>query len=169
MKEKNNKFLHYAWIILFVCVVVNVALNSIFSMAGSIFLPYMMEDFGAGAGTIQLRMTVHSLVVIFMMPFVGKLYKKYNFKMLLILGICCYLGAFVAFSFCGNVYQYIALGLLQGVGSALALFIPGTYMINAWFKKKNGFAFAIFSFMISFVAVFTTPLVQKMVTANGWR
>lgn len=165
----KSKFLHYAWVILFVTMVVNFAINTIFSYTSSIFLPHIMEEFQAGAGTVQLRFTVHSLVVIVMIPFIGKLYEKFSFKWLLVLGIVCYDCAFIGFSYCNNVYQYIALGAIQGVGSALALFIPNTYMINAWFKKLNGLALALTTASCSLVATFTTPWVQNLVTNEGWR
>lgn len=168
MRERNTLW-HPAFGTVIVYLAIQFACVTLLSYSSSLFVNIIAEDLNAAVGTTQLRTVPGSIVAVLMLPFANKIYNKIGFKFSICLGVCSYCLAFVGMSFAPNVYVYIACGTLIGVGNALALFVPGPYMINAWFHKGTAIAIMIPTAGAALLATFTTPWIQGLIEAWGWR
>ena len=168
MRERNGLW-HPAFGTVIVYLCIQFACVTLLTYSASLFVNLIAADLNAAVGTTQLRNVPSSIVAILMLPFANKIYNKIGFKLAVSLGVCSYCLAYVGMSFATNVYVYIACGTLIGVGNALALFVPGPYMINAWFNKGTAIAMMIPTAGATLLATFTTPWIQGMIEAWGWR
>ena len=148
---------------------VQVGLMTMLSYSASLFMNVIAEDLNTAVGTTQLRFIPSSLATIFLLPFCNRIYNKLGFKQALSLGAILYALGYALMSWVPNVAMYIVCGIPIGLGTALALFFGGPYMLNAWFDKGTAIALAIPSAVSSLTASFVTPVIQNWIVEWGWR
>lgn len=168
-KKKGIPLWHPAYGVLLAYMVLSAACMSVFTYAGSLFITPMAEDFGVAVGTISLRQFTNGISSIIVLSFVDKLYKKFGFKRTTIAGMIFYCLGFVGYALSPNVYVFLACGLIQGVGTSLALLTPGAYMIMAWFQKGASIAFMLGGLPTTLIASAITPGIASMIATHGWR
>ena len=112
-------------------------------------------------GTAQLKMFTSGGTAVLMLPFVNKLYERFGFKPMVILGIFAYCGGFIGYALAPNVPLYLAAGIIQGIGNALCLFVAPTYMVNAWFDKGTSIALLCTTVPASLITSFYNTLGQQ--------
>ena len=64
---------------------------------------------------------------------------------------------------------YVVYGIFAGAGVSLLAFSSHSAFIPKWFARKRGLAIGIAMSGIGFGMLFLVPLVEKSITAYGWR
>jgi MFS family permease len=64
---------------------------------------------------------------------------------------------------------YVVYGIFAGAGVSLLAFTSHSAFIPKWFARKRGLALGIAMSGIGFGMLFLVPLVEKSITAYGWR
>ncbi len=169
METKRFKLWHPAYGVVIASLSIMVATCTFLTYPSSLFINAIAEDFGISLGTAQLKMFTSGGTAVLMLPFVNKLYERFGFKPMVILGIFAYCGGFIGYALAPNVPLYLAAGIIQGIGNALCLFVAPTYMVNAWFDKGTSIALLCTTVPASLITSFTTPWVNSLIQTHGWR
>lgn len=167
--NEQKKLWHPAFNTVLAYIGVQVGLMTMLSYSASLFMNVIAEDLNTAVGTTQLRFIPSSISTILLLPFCNRIYNKLGFKQALSLGAILYALGYALMSWAPNVIVYILCGIPIGLGTALALFFGGPYMLNAWFDKGTAIAIAIPSAVSSLTASFVTPVIQNWIVEWGWR
>lgn len=164
-----RKLWHPAYLAVLFYMLIGVLNICVTSYAWTLFVNPMMEAMNCSSALFQLRNVASGGSSVLILSMVRKLYKKYDHRLLALIGTISYALVFVGYSFCTNVYAYIALGLLQGFGQAICGWMVGPMMIYKWFDKGSATAIQLANAGQAFIATFTTPFIQSLITQYGWQ
>ncbi len=136
----------------------------------SVFFLAIIKDFGwsraAGSSIFSIFIISQSLTGLL----VGHLQDRFGPRVVIpvgtvILSICLAMTS-RAESLLGF---YLVYGVFAGAGVSLLAFSSHSAFIPKWFARKRGLAFGIAMSGIGFGMLFLVPLVEKSITAYGWR
>lgn len=160
---------HFAWIVLLgICIIMGLSRGGI-NNVGGLFMSPVMAEIGCGAGEFMLYFSTSSLATILFLPKAGSLLKKYDVRILLIIGLVMHAGSFALFSILQNIWGWYILSLPMAVGSIFTTQIVGPVLIGNWFKKYNGLAVGIMMAIVGLFGVILQPLTGVLITDLGWR
>ncbi|PVU89440.1 hypothetical protein BB561_005354 [Smittium simulii] len=152
-----------AFVVLFFCVLINVATTGI-ANSFPVYQTYYLEKFGEGSassigwiGTLLLAaMLFFSIITAPLIAWIG--FKKVTFIGGLIGG-----GALVIASFCSQIYQLaLTNGLLFGFGTAFP-FLCAVSMVSIWFDKYRGLGMGLINGGGGIGGIILTPIIQKLI------
>lgn len=168
MTIKNGK-VHYAWWILMVCILLNVTVHAIVMQVSGIYMVPMAENLGVPRSLLSLQSVLMSVGAVITAPIWGKLYKKYDAR--IVLSICTAVTALCTIfrSFMPNIWCILALSVVKGIFFTGNTVLPNSILLTAWFQKRRGFAISTASLGISVGGVIFTPLVERIISTMGWR
>ena len=160
--------LFYGWYIVLASAVI-MGYNSFLYIYGfTSFINPIIATFGWTYSQIALAMTVRSVTVGILNPFIGTLADRWPVRKLLILGgIIMGLGYLVLSRVSGISLFYTAYVII-GLGGALAIqFVPQT-TIARWFRKNLGKANGITGFSVALGGV-AVPLLVMVIDSYSWQ
>ena len=132
------------------------------------FINPIIATFGWTYSQITLGMTVRSVTVGVLNPFIGTLTDRWPVRRLLVLGgIIMGLGYFVLSRISGIVLFYTAYVII-GLGGALAIQLVPQTTIARWFRKNLGKANGITGFSVALGGV-AVPLLVMVIDTYGWQ
>ncbi|WP_026022593.1 hypothetical protein [Kurthia senegalensis] len=89
MNEKKTSF-HYAWVMLIsISLILGLAKGAI-TNGSSLFLTPVSTELGIGMGNLTLYLSVGAIMTLIVLPFAGKLFEKYDVRLLLTIAIILY-------------------------------------------------------------------------------
>ena len=166
--EKRNR-LHYAWFILAaVCIIVGLG-KSVINSSGSLFLDPVSKDLGIGMGDLTLYLSIGSVVTLLILPFIGKIFGKYDARLVIAIAIVLQAGCFAAFGFMDSVWGWYILAIPMAFGGVPIMVICGPVLINRWFKKSSGMALGIMGATGGLIGAIATPIIGSLIANAGWR
>ncbi len=160
--------LFYGWYIVLASAVI-MGYNSFLYIYGfTSFINPIIATFGWSYSQIALAMTVRSVTVGILNPFIGALADRWSVRRLLILGgIIMGLGYFVLSRVSGVALFYTAYVII-GLGGALAIQLVPQTTIARWFRKNLGKANGITGFSVALGGV-AVPLLVMVIDTYGWQ
>lgn len=165
MKRK----LHFAWVVLLgICIIMGLSRGGINNIGG-LFMTPVMTELGCGAGEFMLYFSTSSLVTILFLPKAGRLMKRYDVRILLVIGLILQAGSFAVLSYMHSIWGWYILSLPMAVGSVFTTQIVGPVLIGNWFKKCNGLAVGIMMATVGLFGAILQPLTGILITNLGWR
>lgn len=166
--EKTKK-LHYAWLILAACFLLNMTVHTMVMQVSSLYMVPMSEDLQVPRTLLSLQSVVMAVGAVVTAPFWGKLYKKHDARY--VLALCTAVTALctIGRSFMPNVAGILILAAVKGVSFTGNSVLPISILLTIWFRKKRGFAVSAASLGISAGTVLFTPVVERLISVYGWR
>ena len=160
--------LFYGWYIVIASAVI-MGYNSFLYIYGfTSFINPIIATSGWTYSQITLAMTVRSVTVGLLNPFIGTLTDRWPVRRLLILGgIIMGLGYFVLSRISGIALFYTAYVII-GLGGALAIQLVPQTTIARWFRKNLGKANGITGFSVALGGV-AVPLLVMAIDSYGWQ
>ncbi|MGL5575793.1 MAG: conjugated bile salt MFS transporter [Sarcina sp.] len=145
-KTGSKKFLT-GWLIVVGCMLIQAVPFSVASNIQPQFMDYVVNGEGFTVAGFSLIFTISTIVGAIASPVIGKLYSKYNPKILLIVGALLSGLGFMSFGLAGSLWQFYLIGGITQVGTAVISSIGVPLLINSWFAeevkgKALGLAFA---------------------------
>ena len=136
----------------------------------SVFFLAIIKDFGWSRAAGSSIFSIFIISQAFMGLLAGHLQDRFGPRVVIpvgtvILSICLALTS-RAQSLWGF---YLVYGVFAGAGVSLLAFSSHSAFIPKWFARKRGLAFGIAMSGIGFGMLFLVPLVEKSITAYGWR
>ncbi|OOM77492.1 MFS transporter [Clostridium sp. BL-8] len=165
--EKSK--LHYSWLIFVGCCVMSfVGLGLIINTQGLFFTP-VGKDLGFTRTQIALMLTIQNITQMITMPIAGKMFPKYNAKVLLTGSFLVFAGAIIACSTFNNLYMFYAAGIVMGIVQPFCVSLVLPIFLGNWFEKKLGLALGIAAALSGLGGTIFNPVVSNIILTYGWR
>ncbi len=134
----GGKIFYGYWIVV-ALVVINFIPVTLFMSCNATFMPAVADELNASPGVIGYILSVFSLGNTALFPVFGRLFAKYDSRILCTLGIVVLAFSFVCQSLVTEPWQFIVCGVPLAIGIVPLFFMAPANLINRWFNKRAGF------------------------------
>ena len=157
----------YAWRRLWIALGLG-TVGSIGMWSFVVALPAVQADFGIARGEASLPFTLTMIGFGVGGIMMGRLADKFGVVRPLLIGAAALVSGYLLSAFATNIWQFaLAQGLL-GFGAS-GSFGPLMTDISHWFEKRRGIAVAIASCGNYLAGTVWPPIIQHIISAQGWR
>lgn len=156
------------WYVLIVCCGLAASSIGISINSSGVFYTAVSESLGILRGTFAMHMTIFSLLTAISSVIVPKLMNKFNYKLILIIGVSIAVITTAIMAYCKNIYIFYILGAIRGFSTGLFSIVPLTIIINGWFKKYHGLATSIVFGFSGLSGAICSPILSKCIDLLGW-
>ncbi|MGL5822779.1 MAG: conjugated bile salt MFS transporter [Sarcina sp.] len=160
---------HYkAFFIVFICMLIQAIPFSVASNIQPLFIPYVIKSLHFSLAKFSLIFTFGALAAAICSPFIGKLFGKFNIKILFLVGAVLGCGAFAGMGLATNLYEFYILAAISQIGLVFFSGLGTAYIIGCWFPTTGrGEALGIAFAGGSIGNVFLQPLVSTLLEKEG--
>lgn len=169
MAETKKKGIHYAWIIMIGCFLLQAGQMGIIMNTGGVFLQPVADSIGCGRGDLSLYMTIMGWVCAFTMPIAGRWLSTMNFNVLMVVVSVLAGGSFIAMSFFTQVWMWWIAAVVLGFSTAFTFFAAIPVVMQNWFAKKAGFALGVATCSSGLGAAVFSPVFTTLIASVGWQ
>lgn len=134
----GGKIFYGYWIVV-ALVVINFIPVTLFMSCNATFMPAVADELNASPGVIGYILSVFSLGNTALFPMFGRLFAKYDSRILCTVGIVVLALAFLCQSLVTEPWQFIVCGVPLAIGIVPLFFMAPANLINRWFTKRAGF------------------------------
>lgn len=163
-----KKRLHYAWIVALICGFLMFCMSAQ-QMSNSVFIARVAESLGLGMGDTSLAYSTATYAMMLMSPVTGKLYKRFNAKILAIIAAVAQGGSLMLLSIANGPAIIVMASILESFTTASFLVVLPALMLKRWFKDRGQFAYNIILFISMLGGVVFTPIASSIIATAGWR
>lgn len=167
MKGKNR--FHYAWYILIACCALQGATLGLIQNSCGIFYRPICDEMGFELSAITLYTTLRGLVSCAVLPFVTRILKKKGIRITLSLAIIVFSTANILMGTCNHLWQWYALGVIQGAASSFMAVVTVPIILNNWFDQKRGLVIGLASGFSGVLGMIANPVGSMIIEKSGWR
>ena len=161
----------YGWLIVFVSVLAAAfSPATLVNMPFGLFIPQLEQEFGWTRTEITASLSIFLVVLVILLPFVGRLIDRIGIRRIAVPSILLYSTALASLSLLTEslLHLYVVYGLIAalGIGAQSVAFIKA---LCAWFDRRRGLVIGICmaGFGIGYVLV---PLItHALIEQFGWR
>jgi len=157
----------YAWLRLTAAVVLS-SIGSVGTWSVPVVLAPVQAAFGVARGDASLPFTLAMIGFALGGVVMGKLTDRFGVLAPVLCGVSALGTGYIAAGFAPNLILFALAHLLIGVGTS-ATFGPLMADASQWFTRHRGIAVAIVSSGNYIGGAIWPPLLQHLVTAEGWR
>jgi len=169
ISETKKKSFHYGWVMVFVGFLITWFIGCIYSSAAGMMVKPVSEDFGISRSRFSLGTTFNSIGGMIMSAIVGKLYKRFSLKKVVLASAVVFALCYGSMGFAPNIYMFYVLSFIAGFALVAASMVGVGTMLSRWFNEKRGLAMAIASSGSGVGGVVMNPVIGRLVTSIGWR
>jgi MFS family permease len=161
---------YHGWNIVAVCMLSQVAANSLTYNTFSLFLHDWSAQLHTPISRLHLAVAAMVFVAAMLSPVVGSLADKYPARRLFACGLVGIALFYMAVSVATAAWQIMALyALLASVALDLSTSVPANALISRWFVRRLGLALGLSAFGIGLAGVLLPPLIAALLPTLGWR
>ena len=164
-----GKKLHYAWLILAGCCILQGASLGLINICAGVFYSPVCEDLKFEMGRFTFYRTLFSISSALALPFVAKSFRKMDVRLVISAAAVVFGGCNVAMGTFHQLWQWYAAGLIQGVASSFLCMIPAPILLGNWFHKKTGTAVGISAAFSGLIGMMGSSGLGLSIPALGWR
>ena len=165
--KKQN--LHYAWLILIACCMMQGAGLGLISNCAGVFFSPVCNDLGFEMGKFTLFKTLSTLSQAVALPYVAKFFKQKDVRVIVSVATIIMAGTSILQGMSDSLWQFYILGMIQGCSSAFVGMIPAPILLGNWFYKNTGTAIGISAAFSGLVGMIGSSTLGFMIPAYGWR
>ncbi|WP_346928962.1 MFS transporter [Clostridium sp.] len=167
MNKKEGIF--YGWWIVICCFLIMSIIYAPIINLISVYAKPVSTDLGVKMPTYTYYFTIMSLTSLVALPFVGQMMKKFNNKIIIILGILMCGTSFIGFSMANDLKHFYALAVVQGIGFTTACLIPPSLLVTNWFNEKRGLALGLVMSGSGIGGAVLSIFMTQLIVSHGWR
>lgn len=168
MSQSKGTF-HYGFLVLFACCAVCFSSTTLSFNTASIFYTPVSEELGIGSGLFGTYMTVQYAAMCVFMVFSGRIFKKYDARIVLSACVVVISVALMAMSKFDALWQFYIAGAFLGMANAIPLYLMVPTMIDRWFKKNVGLFIGVGLAFTGIGAMVFNPIGGFIIQNYGWR
>lgn len=168
MQPKDKK-MHYAWLILIACCMMQGAGLGLVSNCAGVFFSPVCEDLGFEMGKFTLYRTLFTVSQALTMPFVAKLFRKMDVRVIVSAATVVMGGISILLGTFSELWQFYVFGILQGCAASFIGVIPAPILLGNWFYKNTGTAVGISAAFSGLVGMIGSSALGVLIPAYGWR
>ena len=167
IEEKQRVF--YGWYLVAVCFIINFIVFGISVNTFTVYVKPIVTDMDWTRAQFSFGLTLASLAMAVVAPFVGRLIDKTGARIAMAIGISTVGFCTVMLSKAAILGQFYLLYMISGMGQAAATLIPISLVISNWFELKRGRALGIVMTGTGLGAMVMVPVTSWIVVNWGWR
>ncbi|WP_346939925.1 MFS transporter [uncultured Clostridium sp.] len=167
MNKKEGIF--YGWWIVICCFLIMSIIYAPIINLISVYAKPVSTDLGVKMPTYTYYFTIMSLTSLVALPFVGQMMKKFNNKIIIILGILMCGTSFIGFSMANDLKHFYALAVVQGIGFTTACLIPPSLLVTNWFNEKRGLALGLVMSGSGIGGAVLSIFMTQLIVSHSWR
>ncbi|KIX12873.1 MFS transporter [Dethiosulfatarculus sandiegensis] len=165
----DSKKIFYGWWVLAGCIIVALC-SSIARFGFSMFMPYILTDFGWTRAMVSGAFTLHMAVYAVSAVFVGRLVDRFGARWVMFGGsVLLLIGMFMHSRMSAQIEIYLYYSIISGFGVAGTLVVPNVTTARKWFRKKAGMSIGLVLAGSGMGVVVAGILVPFLSTSVGWR
>ena len=126
---RRNK-IHYAWVIMICCFLLQAATTGIFNNCVSLYNPLILKEFGFSNGAFSATMTIRSFVSSASLILVSRVFNKKTYKLIYVICAAMCSLIFVSQIFYTKLWQWYVENALLGFFLGFILTVPLNMMIQ---------------------------------------
>lgn len=161
--------LHYAWFILAAVILIRGFAGGGINMTSGLFLSPVSQEIGVGIGSLSIYLSITSIVMVFWLPYAGRLINKYDIRIMAVAGAVLQALSFAGFGFLNKVYGWYLLAIPHAMGATILVNLLGPILINRWFSKNAGTMLGIQMAFVGLFGAVLQPVTSNNITQFGWR
>lgn len=119
-------------------------------------------------GTFALHVTLSTFVCAITSLFVSRILSERNFKLLVTIGIISASGSTMLMSCSTEMWHFLILGVIRGIGNAFFGMVIITVLVNNWFIKLHGLATSIALSFGGISGAICSPFLSRTIEIYGW-
>ncbi|MBB6446205.1 MFS transporter [Bacillus benzoevorans] len=167
MKQQGK--IHYAWWIMVASAAIYAASVGIIVSCAPILYRAVAEDFNVGVSEISLYTSLMYLTITLLLPFAGKVLKKYDIRYILTIAGIINALAFGLMGTYHSVFPFYVSGIALGVGSTFLIYGSIPLIINNWFKIKVGTSLGIAMAFMGIGGAIFAQITGILIESFDWR
>lgn len=169
LKDENGK-LYYGWIIVIMAgLITGIVYNGIVSTTGVMMLPVLTE-MQFNPASFSLYLTIMSVTGILTLLVIQRFFTKENIKKVMLIAGIAGVISFIGFGMANNLTMFYIFAIPQGFCFTAMTMTPCELLVSNWFgAKAKGRAMSLFLTAMTLVFVVELNVLQRVVTAYGWR
>lgn len=133
-----------------------------------VFYSPVSDSLGILRGTFALHVTLSTFVCAITSLFVSKILNEKNFKMIVTIGIITASMSTILMSCSTQMWQYLILGIIRGIGNAFFGMVIITILVNNWFIKFHGLATSVALSFGGISGAICSPFLTNIIEKYGW-
>lgn len=161
--------MHYAWWIMIASAAIYAASVGIIVSCAGLLYRAVAQDFGVGVSEISLYTSIMYLTVTILLPFAGKVLKKYDVRYILTAAGIINALAFGLMSTYTAAWNFYISGVVLGIGSTFLIYGTIPLLINNWFKAKAGTALGFAMAFMGIGGAIFAQITGFLIESIGWR
>ena len=169
LRDENGK-LYYGWVIVVMAgLITGLVYNGIVSTTGVMMLPVLTE-MQFNPASFSLYLTIMSIVGILTLLVMQRFFTKENIKKVMIIAGLAGVVSFIGFGMANSLTMFYIFAIPQGFCFTAMTMTPCELLVSNWFgAKAKGRAMSLFLTAMTLVFVVELNVLQRVVTASGWR
>lgn len=169
LKDENGK-LYYGWtIVVMAGLITGLVYNGIVSTTGVMMLPVLTE-MQFNPASFSLYLTIMSITGILTLLVIQRFFTKENIKKIMIIAGIAGVISFIGFGMANSLTMFYIFAIPQGFCFTAMTMTPCELLVSNWFgAKAKGRAMSLFLTAMTLVFVVELNVLQRVVTASGWR
>ena len=165
-KQSNSS---YAWKIVFMCCCLSGAVAGMVVHCKGIFFAPASADIGVSATKFATYATFGSLIGVFTLPLVTRLFNTKPLKLILTVYLVLLCGSDVLMGFATKMWQCYVIGIMQGLVTSFLTVYPIAYLLRNWFTEKRGLVTGISTMFAGLFSSVMNLVLNSLIDAIGWR
>lgn len=163
----EHVLVHYAWVIVAVGAVGQMAGSSI-RLAFGVVVDPLVSEFGWSAGSVGFGYALMSVVTALFSPVAGWLGTKWGARRTMSAGVALFLAGMLWTSQVSHLWElYLAYGLLFGTAQAMLL-VPVVPAVASWFRRHLGLGTGVMMISWSLGPAVVVQVMALMFQSVGW-
>jgi MFS family permease len=169
MSQTSTKQKVYPWIIVIAWSFMATATMELILKGSAQYFRPISEAIGSPVSAIALMMTVVTMTISVCAPIAGRLYPKFDTRIVLsVMGVLVF-GAYALMSLFNEVWMWWIAGFFLGAGIAGVGIIGAPIFITNWFKKRAGFALGMYGIILAALSFVLQPMIAVVIKELGYQ
>ncbi len=134
-----------------------------------LFYNPVCAELGFSMGAFTLHKTILGVASVVALMFVSSLLERYGARAVLSLAAAVLGISTVLMGFASQLWQFYALGALQGLSSAFLMYATAPIILTNWFHERTGTVIGLASASSGLIGALANQLGSAVIQAGSWR
>lgn len=167
--QRAQKQSAYPWIIFIGCCVLSFLGFGIIVNTPGLYFPSLRHEFGVDQSAVSLTVTVQMIVGSLMLLPAGRLFEKFDSRLVLSICVAVIALCFVGCSFVTAFWQFYVLFAIIGCAYAIPVLLAPQVLLSNWFESRLGLVMGIALGLSGLSGAIAQPVVTMLIGRWGWR
>ena len=159
----NNNKKHYAWVICFLCFLINYCALGLTCNGMVPYLPFIREQIGMSNTQVALISTLRCLFSTLTIPTAGWFYHKFGFRFGTVLAMVLLMASRLVMAFAASPMLFYIGAAMMGIAYSYGAMYPTVILSERWFKDSRSTATGIAFCGSSVCAIICPPITTWLV------